>query len=65
MSAAKVGGIFLLFIAFQFSMADEVTKMLQNGENGYNGCTDSYTYSLFPDKNHGSDEKFFTYNCPS
>jgi len=40
----KITCIVSLFFAALF--AEEVTKVLQNGINGYAGCTDSYLYRV-------------------
>ena len=36
--------ILLFLITETFLFADEITKVLQNGLNGYNDCMDSYVY---------------------
>lgn len=54
--------IFLLIILAIFSLsAEDITKVLQNGLNGYQGCTDTYIYRSGLDsstfyQNHGSEE---------
>ncbi len=47
--------------------AQNTVVELQNGTNGYNGCTDSYVYSLEPvqNTNYGNDTKVFIKNCPT
>jgi len=40
----KITFIVSLFFAALF--AEEITRVLQNGHNGYVGCTDSYLYRV-------------------
>ena len=54
----------VLFI-MQLVNADTITKVLQNGSDGYEGCKDSYNYGDRPDMNYG-DSKFLLHcNCQS
>ncbi len=56
----------LILCAFCFySNADDITKVLQNGLNGYEGCTDSYMFKTDDDsssftKNFGSENFLVT-----
>lgn len=43
--------------------AETVTKVLQNGKDGYQGCVDSYTYSLTPEVNYSTNDALFNHNC--
>ncbi len=57
-----------LILSLLFSIhAEDVTKVLQNGLNGYSGCTDSYIYRMGADPesvnmNFGSNELLKTAN---
>ena len=47
--------------------AEDITRVLQNGLNGYQGCTDSYMYRAGLDsstfyQNHGNEELLLTAN---
>ncbi len=65
MPARTLGGIIFIFAFLQLIPAQDITKVLQNGTDGYNGCIDSYTYSISMDKNYVDKEEFFIYNCPT
>lgn len=49
--------------AFCLASADIVTKIFQNGKDGYTGCYDSYTYSFNPEDNYSTNETLFNHNC--
>ena len=55
--------LLLVFITISLTFADPVTKVLQNGKDGYEGCKDSYTYSFNPDDNYSTIENLFNHNC--
>ncbi len=50
---------YLLFSSFLLIQAAENTITLQQGLNGYRGCTDTYVTSVIPDddKSFGSSEE--------
>lgn len=54
-----LAGFFITYL----TSADVVTKVLQNGTEGYTGCKDSYTYSFYPDDNYSTIETLFNHNC--
>lgn len=50
-------------IFYSTPQAATITKVLQNGKDGYTGCYDAYTYSNTKDLNYGNDENIFHHNC--
>lgn len=65
--AQRIQILFSVFICFTSLFAEDITKVLQNGLNGYTGCTDSYLYSIgaIPSSvnmNFGDDELLKTAN---
>lgn len=53
----------LIFINISLTFTGPITKVLQNGKDGYEGCEDSYTYSFSPDNNYSTNEILFNHNC--
>lgn len=43
--------------------AGSVTKVLQNGKDGYTGCIDTYTFSFYNEDNYSTVETLFNHNC--
>ena len=57
----------ILFLFIYSGNAADVTKVLQNGLNGYDGCSDSYLYRSGLDsstftQNFGDEEYIITAN---
>jgi len=62
--------ILVLFGCIPAALTEEVTVILQNGLNGYQGCVDSYlcrdnTDSSSFTKNFGNDTNIITADCPT
>lgn len=56
----------LFLLVVQSIFAETITKVLQNGKEGYEGCKDSYNYSMYPeyfDENFETSERLFNHNC--
>jgi hypothetical protein len=64
---AKKIFVLVLLSCMHTAQAEDVTKVLQNGLNGYDGCIDSYLYRSGLDsstftQNFGNDIYFLTAN---
>lgn len=62
--------VLVLFFCINIAKAEDVTVVLQNGLNGYNGCFDSYLCRDNGDsssftKNFGNDTNIITADCPT
>ncbi len=62
--------VLILFFFIYNAEAWDVTKVLQNGLNGYNGCFDSYIHKSEDDssmftQNFGNDSCLSTADCPT
>ncbi len=53
----------LMAILIYLTNAETVTKVLQNGKDGYQGCVDSYTFSFWPEDNYSTNDVLFNHNC--
>jgi hypothetical protein len=58
----KLNVIVALFL-IQLTNSQPVTKVLQNGNDNYEGCKDSYTISDGPDVNYGDNGFLSHKNC--
>ena len=70
MSMKKVLLLGIIITGVTFLFADEVTKILQNGLEGYDGCNDSYLYNQidspdYQNENHGAENTLRLYRCPT
>jgi hypothetical protein len=50
-------------LIIQLTNSQPVTKVLQNGNDNYEGCKDSYTISDGPDVNYGDNGFLSHKNC--
>ncbi len=53
----------LLLCIVYFAGSETITKVLQNGEDDYQGCEDSYTDNRSPETNYGDDPYLIHKNC--
>jgi len=58
--------IVLIFLSILWSCGEvekTSTVVVQNGNNEYTGCEDSYTFAETPDENYSDDPEIMTFNC--
>ena len=55
--------IIVVLFLIKLTNSQPVTKILQNGNDNYEGCKDSYTISDGPDVNYGDNPFISHKNC--
>jgi len=62
--------ILTLLFTLSLTLAQDVVVTLQNGSQGYSGCTDSYIHKqvdsdTYEKTNYGNENNVDIYNCPT
>lgn len=53
----------IICAGFRTAYSENFTTVLQNGINGYQGCTDAYLYNNQSNTNFGNSDRLYVASC--